>query len=205
MQGLFELHELTITISIGDYIMIWTARIVDATKRLSYHTNRPFTHCQDFVESFDTAVESKHCVDQCRKWSGRTIPGYRFPQAASCFFDDCFTFQSATAALIASSASILQWSFTGGSLRWAAISAFWIARISSTVFPFTHSVATEELAIAEPHPKVLNFDSVIIPFSSTLIWSFITSPQAGAPTRPFKNNGKKQRKWSVVCALQVKK
>lgn len=42
---------------------------------------------------------------------------------------------------------------------------------------------TYELAIALPHPKVLNFASTIFP-SSTLIWSFITSPQAGAPTSP---------------------
>ncbi|PSN34376.1 hypothetical protein C0J52_07828 [Blattella germanica] len=39
-------------------------------------------------------------------------------------------------------------------------------------------------AIADPQPKVLNFASIILPFSSTLICSFITSPQAGAPTKP---------------------
>jgi hypothetical protein len=38
-------------------------------------------------------------------------------------------------------------------------------------------------AIADPHPYVLNFASVIIP-SMTLICNFITSPQAGAPTMP---------------------
>lgn len=36
-----------------------------------------------------------------------------------------------------------------------------------TVFPFTHSVARELEAIAEPHPKVLNFASIIFPSSST--------------------------------------
>jgi hypothetical protein len=36
--------------------------------------------------------------------------------------------------------------------------------------------------MAEPHPKVLNLTSLIRPLSSTRIWSFITSPQAGAPT-----------------------
>ena len=53
-----------------------------------------------------------------------------------------------------------------------------------TLFPFTHSVAKELDAIAEPQPNVLNFASIIFPSSSTLIWSFMTSPQAGAPTRP---------------------
>jgi hypothetical protein len=43
---------------------------------------------------------------------------------------------------------------------------------------------TELEAIADPHPKVLNLLSVTTPFSSTLICSFITSPQAGAPTKP---------------------
>lgn len=43
--------------------------------------------------------------------------------------------------------------------------------------------------MAEPQPKVLNFASVIVPLSSTLIWSFMTSPQAGAPTRPVPTAG----------------
>lgn len=39
--------------------------------------------------------------------------------------------------------------------------------------------------MADPQPKVLNFTSAIVWLSGlTLIWSFITSPQAGAPTRP---------------------
>ena len=41
---------------------------------------------------------------------------------------------------------------------------------SLTVFPFTHSVARELEAMAEPHPNVLNLASTILPFSSTLIW-----------------------------------
>ena len=40
------------------------------------------------------------------------------------------------------------------------------------------------LPIALPHPKVLNFASTITPFESTSICNFMTSPQAGAPTRP---------------------
>ena len=38
-----------------------------------------------------------------------------------------------------------------------------------TVFPLIHSVARELDAMADPHPKVLNFASMIFPFSSTLI------------------------------------
>lgn len=40
-----------------------------------------------------------------------------------------------------------------------------------TVFPFTHSVARELEAIAEPQPKVLNLASTILPSSSILIWN----------------------------------
>lgn len=36
-----------------------------------------------------------------------------------------------------------------------------------TVFPFTHSVANELEAIAEPQPNVLNLASTIFPLSST--------------------------------------
>ena len=99
-------------------------------------------------------------------------------------FVSCFAFQSFTAALMASSASILQCNFTGGNFKCAAISEFLIFNTSSTLFPFTHSVATELLAIADPQPNVLNFDSKIVPSSATLICNFITSPQAGAPTSP---------------------
>jgi len=53
-----------------------------------------------------------------------------------------------------------------------------------TVFPLIHSVANELEAMADPHPNVLNLASIILPSSSTLIWSFMTSPQAGAPTKP---------------------
>jgi 7,8-dihydro-6-hydroxymethylpterin-pyrophosphokinase len=59
-----------------------------------------------------------------------------------------------------------------------------IERQSSTFRPFSHSVATEEEAIALPHPNVLNFASIIVPLSSTSNCNFMTSPQAGAPTRP---------------------
>lgn len=44
--------------------------------------------------------------------------------------------------------------------------------------------------MADPQPKVLKRASTIWPVdSSTLIWSFMTSPQAGAPTRPVPTSG----------------
>jgi hypothetical protein len=56
--------------------------------------------------------------------------------------------------------------------------------------PLSHSVARLELAMAEPQPNVLNFASSITPVSRfTLIWSFITSPHSGAPTRPVPTPG----------------
>uniref|UniRef100_A0A1B0C5K0 Kazal-like domain-containing protein n=1 Tax=Glossina palpalis gambiensis TaxID=67801 RepID=A0A1B0C5K0_9MUSC len=88
------------------------------------------------------------------------------------------------AAFMASSANIEQCNFTGGSRNSLAISVFLSLPASSTVFPLTHSVANELLAMAEPQPNVLNFASIILPFSSTLICNFMTSPQAGAPTKP---------------------
>lgn len=88
------------------------------------------------------------------------------------------------AALIASSANIEQCNFTGGNRSSFAMSLFLILPASLTFIPLTHSVAREEEAIAEPQPKVLNAVSTISPLSFTLICNFITSPHAGAPTRP---------------------
>jgi len=72
--------------------------------------------------------------------------------------------------------------FTGGNESSFAISVFRIFPASSRLNPLTRSLINEELAIAEPHPKVLNLTSEILPDSSTRICSFMTSPQAGAPT-----------------------
>lgn len=105
------------------------------------------------------------------------------------FFTACLAFQSLTAALIASSANILQCNFTGGRLKCFAMSLFLIVRTSSTGFPFTHSVATLLEAMADPQPNVLKHESTMLPSSSTLIWSFMTSPQAGAPTKPVPTLG----------------
>ena len=77
--------------------------------------------------------------------------------------------QSLIADLMASSAKTEQWIFTGGNASSSTIAILSIANASSTDFPFSHSVAKEEEAIAEPQPKVLNFASVMIWFSSTSI------------------------------------
>jgi len=92
--------------------------------------------------------------------------------------------------LIASSASTEQWIFTGGSFSSFTMSVFLILAASSTVLPFSHSVARLDDAMALPHPNVLNFASSITPVSRlTLIWSFITSPHSGAPTSPVPTPG----------------
>src|SRR5882724_4409398 len=108
-----------------------------------------------------------------------------FAATASGFATSCFFFQSPIAARMASSAKTEQWIFTGGNESSFTISVFLIARASSTVLPFTHSVASEDEAMAEPQPKVLNLaSSMMLVCGLTLIWSFITSPHSGAPTRP---------------------
>ena len=47
------------------------------------------------------------------------------------------------------------------------MSLFLMVAASSRCFPFTHSVARLLLAMADPHPNVLNFASTILPSSST--------------------------------------
>src|ERR1035437_3238543 len=66
-----------------------------------------------------------------------------------------FFFQSPMAARIASSASTEQWIFTGGSDSSFTMSVFLMVSASSTVLPFTHSVASEDEAIADSTPHVL--------------------------------------------------
>lgn len=101
----------------------------------------------------------------------------------------CLVLKSLTADLMASSASIEQCSLTGGKHSSLAISVFLIVTASSIVFPLIHSVAKLDEAMAEPQPNVLNLTSSITPVGDTLICSFITSPQAGAPTRPVPTDG----------------
>ena len=86
---------------------------------------------------------------------------------------------------MASSANTEQWIFTGGKANSSTISMLSMFIAWSMVLPFNHSVANDEEAIAEPHPKVLNFASVIICVTgSTSICKRITSPHSGAPTNP---------------------
>lgn len=71
---------------------------------------------------------------------------------------------------MASSASRLQCSFTGGSFRWFEMSVFLMVMASSSDFPFTHSLATELDAMADPQPNVLNLASTIFPLATLIYW-----------------------------------
>src|ERR1700722_3253938 len=93
------------------------------------------------------------------------------------------------ALLMASSASTEQWNFTRGRFSSVTMSEFLIASASSMLFPLIHSVAGDADAFAEPQPNVLNRASSMTPASLTRIWRRITSPQAGAPTRPVPTLG----------------
>ena len=57
-----------------------------------------------------------------------------------------------TADLMASSASMEQWSLTGGRFRCLAISLLRMDTAWSMCWPLTHSVTTLLLAMADPHP-----------------------------------------------------
>jgi hypothetical protein len=72
---------------------------------------------------------------------------------------------------------------TGGRFSSSAIMEFLSSMAFSTDMPLTHSVTSDDEAMAEPQPKVLNLASVMMP-SVTLSCSFMTSPHAGAPTSP---------------------
>src|SRR5271157_4185685 len=114
----------------------------------------------------------------------------------------CFFFQSPMAALMASSASTEQWIFTGGRESSRTMSVFLIESASSTVLPLTHSVASEELAMADPQPKVLNLASSITLVSGLIfICSFITSPHSGAPTRPVPTLGSSLERLPTLRGL----
>src|SRR5690606_10452360 len=91
------------------------------------------------------------------------------PQPCSAFLAFCFLRKSSIALLIASSASTEQWIFTGGKLSSEAIWELVSFSASSTRLPLIHSVASDEEAIAEPHPNVLKRASSITPSGFTLI------------------------------------
>lgn len=60
-----------------------------------------------------------------------------------------FAWISLTAALIASSANMLQWSFTGGRLRCLAISLFLMVSTSSIDLPFTLQIYEDTQVCAD--------------------------------------------------------
>ena len=92
---------------------------------------------------------------------------------------------------MASSASTEQWIFTGRQAQLVDDVGVLDLERFVDVLPFSHSVASDELAMALPQPKVLNLASSIMPVSSlTLICSFITSPHSGAPTMPVPTLGR---------------
>src|SRR3984957_5030891 len=97
-------------------------------------------------------------VHGCALLDSRWAQTY-FASAATGVDTSCFFFQSPIAARMASSASTEQWIFTGGSDSSFTMSMFLMARASSTVLPLTHSVASEDEAMAEPQPKILNLAS----------------------------------------------
>ena len=71
------------------------------------------------------------------------------------------------------------------------------------VRPFSHSVASEELAMALPQPKVLKRASSMTLSSFTLICSFMTSPHSGAPTMPVPTSGEALVERTDVARIVV--
>lgn len=96
--------------------------------------------------------------------------------------------------------------------------ALQLSRSSLTVFPLTHSVASELEAMAEPQPKVLKRASTILPFSSTSTCGSILGtiqrsvqlgqvPPAGPPgsgtgPAPGTEHGQGGHEGSPCCPLQ---
>src|SRR6266566_3035737 len=139
----------------------------------------------DFVGSAVIVVMISNQTQIRRGAACYASPAYAFASTGTGIEADCFFFQSPIAARIASSARTEQWILTGGSESSFTISVFLIARASSMVLPLTHSVASEDDAMADPQPNVLNFaSSMTLVAGLTLICSFITSPHSGAPTSP---------------------
>src|SRR5690606_29284823 len=93
-----------------------------------------------------------------RSWAGLLERGSG-GGTAQAVWPACFAsrlaLKSAMAALMASSASTEQWIFTGGRDSSRATSLLEIFSASSTERPLTHSVTSDDEAIAEPQPKVL--------------------------------------------------
>ncbi len=103
--------------------------------------------------------------------------------------EHCDGSKSATTWLNDNTVNVLeQWSLTGGRHNSFAISVFLIFSAASKDSPLTRSVIYELDAMALPHPNVLNLTSEMIPFSSTRICSFMTSPHL-SPTERSQRAG----------------
>src|SRR4030066_1712623 len=78
---------------------------------------------------------------------------------------------------------------------------------SSRVIPLMISVRAEDEAMALAQPKVLNFASLILFFSSSLMLSLKASPQASDPTSPVPSGFSISptflgfRKWSFTLSV----
>lgn len=112
------------------------------------------------------------------------------PHAASPAAFALLAWMSLTAALIASSASMEQCSLTGGSERCFAISAFLIVPTSSSDRPLTHSVATDDDAMAEPQPNVLKQESTMLPSASTRSAASSRPRTRARPPTPCRRRGR---------------
>src|SRR5690606_23962331 len=82
--------------------------------------------------------------------------GLRHDQLSRAAFWARFFLKSSMALLMASSANTEQWIFTGGRFSSSAIWLFFSSAASSTLLPLIHSVASDDDAMAEPQPNVLN-------------------------------------------------
>ena len=120
-----------------------------------------------------SVIKSNKIINLLEQWS---LTGGRFNSfAMSLFF-------IMAAWSIWNRSHIRQWRTEAALQKWLFFILIYIYH--HTDLFLIHSVANDDDAIADPHPKVLNFASIIFPLSSTSICSFITSPHAGAPTRP---------------------
>lgn len=93
--------------------------------------------------------------------------------------------------------------FEGFTFMWTTMNLAWYYSFENLPqVAFKCHSPTEDEAMADPHPKVLKQESTIFPvFSSTRIWSFMTSPQAGAPTSPVPTLGSSLSKLPTLRGL----
>lgn len=123
----------------------------------------------------------------CRKGSKLLMqPGWGFSPRAPFFSVPAFLFLFP--CIISEGSLDCSFSQQGNSAATAgrqsslAVSMYLLVKASSTVFPFTYWVANQLEATSQNHSQVLNLGTHDLPFSSTWICDFITSPQATALT-----------------------